>query len=163
MKTFEAKWGLALILISAFATVLCLAVAAFAAMRIVGHGDRGLIWVCVLPLAVVVGCALFTVRGYILTPGAIYIQRLLWATRLPTDGLQSVSFEPHAMRWSIRTFGNGGLFAFTGKFWNRRLGSFRAFVTDLNRTVVLRFPHRTVVLSPSVPEEFVYEIVSAPA
>ena len=105
-------------------------------------------------------CALFTVRGYTIAPDAIYVQRLLWATRLPTDGLQSVTFEPNAMRWSLRTMGNGGLFSFTGRYWSRALGSYRAFVTDLKRTVVLRYPNQTIVLSPTLPEKSVYELAS---
>jgi hypothetical protein len=32
---------------------------------------------------------------------------------------------------------------------------YRAWVTDLRRTVVLGFPERTIVLSPDNPEEFV--------
>ena len=49
------------------------------------------------------------------------------------------------MRRGIRTFGNGGGFSFTGFYYNQRLRSYRAFVTDLRRTVVLRYAARTVV------------------
>ena len=64
------------------------------------------------------------------------------------------------MRRSIREFANGGLFSYTGGFHNSVLGSYRAFVTDHARTVVLRFPDRAagdrvVVLSPDDPEAFV--------
>ncbi len=62
------------------------------------------------------------------------------------------------MRTCLRTCGNGGMFSFTGWYWSRPLGHFRAFVTDLNRTVVLRFADRTLVVSPEHPEEFVREI-----
>ena len=62
------------------------------------------------------------------------------------------------MRWSTRTFGNGGLFSFTGFFRNKALGAYRAFVTDPHQTVVLHFPTRTVVVSPSAPEQFVHDI-----
>jgi PH (Pleckstrin Homology) domain-containing protein len=72
--------------------------------------------------------------------------------------LRSAQFEPDAMRQSIRTFGSGGLFSFTGCYRNKALGAYRAFVTDPHRTVVLHFPTRTVVVSPSAPEEFVHDI-----
>ncbi len=121
--------------------------------------DRGTIsWVVLLPFTIIAGGALFTIRGYMVTPDAVLVHRLFWTTRLPLTGLQSARFEPDAMSASIRTFGNGGLFSFSGFFRNKALGTYRAFVTDPNRTVVLRFPSRTVVVSPSTPEDFVHEI-----
>jgi hypothetical protein len=86
---------------------------------------------------------------------------LFWATPLSLAGLQSASYEPRAMRWSLRTFGNGGFFSFSGFYRNRRLGAYRAFVTDLKRTVVLRFLTRTIVVSPAAPEQFVLDVVAA--
>jgi Bacterial PH domain len=65
---------------------------------------------------------------------------------------------PKAMNKSLRTCGNGGGFSFTGWYWSKSLGFYRAFVTDLNRTVVLRFENRTVVVSPGEPEDFVGEL-----
>jgi len=58
------------------------------------------------------------------------------------------------MRRSLRTCGNGGFFSFTGFYWSKSLKSFRAYVTDLNRTVVLRYDRRTVVVSPESPDDF---------
>ncbi len=52
------------------------------------------------------------------------------------------------MKGSIRTFGNGGLFCFSGRFRNRKLGSYRAFATDPKLAVVLRFPDKIVVVTP---------------
>jgi hypothetical protein len=60
-------------------------------------------------------------------------------------------------------FGNGGLFSFTGLFRNRSLGTYRAFLTDLHRTVVLHFSKRTVVLSPSAPDDFVHDVAASRA
>ncbi len=58
---------------------------------------------------------------------------------------------------TILCVGNGGLFSFTGFFRNKALGTYRAFVTDPRKTVVLHFPRRTVVISPGSPKEFVHE------
>jgi hypothetical protein len=104
------------------------------------------------------GAALFVVRGYAVTSGELAIQRLLWTTRLPLAGLQSAEVSPDIMRGSLRLFGNGGMLSITGLYRNRALGNYRAFVTDLKRTVVLRFPKRTIVISPENPEQFVTEI-----
>lgn len=159
MKTYKAPWSTLLIVISVLATLLCLGVT-FGAPWLSGpkhHGAMGM-WLRWLPLALVFGCGLFTVRGYALTPDAILVHRLFWATRLPRAGLQSAEFVPNAMCKSIRTCGNGGFFSFTGFYWNKTLKSYRAYVTDPRRTVILRYERRTIVVSPEAPEDFVREL-----
>ena len=73
-------------------------------------------------------------------------------------GLESAQIEPDAMRRSLRTFGNGGAFSFSGIYYNKRLGSYRAFVTDPRRTVVLCYANRRIVLSPAAPQAFVSDL-----
>lgn len=111
-----------------------------------------------LPVVVVVACVLFVIRGYSVVPGTLEIHRLLWTTRIPLEGLKEIRSEPGAMRGSLRLCGNAGLFSFTGWFWNKPLGIYRAFVTDTHRTVVLRVAKRTLVLSPADPEAFVRDV-----
>lgn len=111
-----------------------------------------------LPLLLLPGAALFIIRHYTIESEALAIQRLLWTTRLPLAGLQSAEVLPDAMRGSLRLFGNGGMFSITGRYRNRALGNYRAYVTDLTKTVVLRFSTRTIVVSPENPERFVAEI-----
>jgi hypothetical protein len=95
------------------------------------------------------------------TPSALLVHRLFWSTRLPLAELKSAQVEPRAMRWSVRTFGNGGLFSFSGWYYNTFLGAYRAFVIDPNQTVVLHLGRRSVVVSPAKPEEFVREILAS--
>ena len=162
MKHFNAPWGWGLWLTSILATATLLAVPIVAGLSMAREGAKGPAWlVLVVPPAILVGTALFMVRGYTVAPGSLFVHRLFWATRLPLAGLQSATFEPNAMRCSLRTFGNGGLFAFCGWYRNRRLGSFRAYVTDLKRTVVLRYPTSTVVISPAAPERFILDVTTA--
>lgn len=140
---------------STFATLVCLG-ASYALWTLpVDASEAVRFWLALLPLAIVLLCALFVVRGYSITHDALLIHRLFWKTRLPLGGLESVKFDPDATRRSIRVFGNGGFFAFTGYFRNKELGSYRAFMTDRRRAVVLRFPDRVIVISPDRPEEFV--------
>jgi hypothetical protein len=156
MKTYKAPWSKLLIVMSVLATVLCVGIA-FAVCFLPGPIRGGWLGAALrwLPLVLVPGAALFAVRGYTITPDAIRVRRLFWDTRLPREGLQSATFEPGAMCKSIRTCGNGGLFSFTGWYWSKRLKSYRAFVTDLSRTVVLRYERRTFVVSPDDPGDFV--------
>jgi hypothetical protein len=155
MKHYKARWCVLLVVISTVLTALCLG-QAFAEFR--HHGASA--WVGWLLLALVIGCALFTVRGYTVTPEAILVHRLLWSTRVPRAGLQSARRERQSWWRGIR-IGNGGFFSFTGWRWSPGLGFYRVFATNAADRVVLRYPHRTVVVSPSPPDDFVRELAVA--
>lgn len=111
-----------------------------------------------LPAAIVMGCLVFMVRGYVVTDRELIIQRLGWANRWSLARLESVTVDPQAMRYSLRLWGNGGLFAFCGWFRNKKLGLYRAFATDPKRSVVLRFGSQTIVVTPDDPNAFVRAI-----
>jgi hypothetical protein len=144
-----------LIGVSSFLTLLCLGIGVDASLRSQGAA----VWLGWLPVVLGLACALFAVRGYTIMPEAILVHRLLWTTELPRVGLESARYAPNAMRWSIRKFGNGGFFSFSGFYWNKALGLYRAYVTDPARTVVLRYSsRRTVLLSPAAPLDFVREL-----
>jgi hypothetical protein len=153
--TFKAPWGKALRWMSAFSVVLLLGI--FITIWVVDKSPASRFALLLLP-ALLGGTALFLIREYTIEPRELLIRRLLWTTRLPLAGLKSATFQPEAMRGSFRLFGNGGMFSFTGWYRNRALGTYRAFVTDLNKTLVLKFEKRTIVISPENPEQFIAEI-----
>jgi hypothetical protein len=162
MKHYKAPWCVLLTVFSAVLTVFFLGLPFGLWFGLRSHGVP--LWTDLWPLVFVLGAALFTIRGYTVTDDAILVRRLFWATRLPRAGLQSVRFQPNAMRWSLRTFGNGGFFSISGFYWSKPLGAYRAFVTDPRRTVVMRYARRTVVVSPDAPEELVCQLaVAGPA
>ncbi len=154
MRHFRAPWSISLILIS------CLTSLVLVALSVYAWRDTHLVApVC---LAILFGASLFTIRGYTVLDEVILVHRLLWATRLPRGPIVSVVFDPKLLRSSVKFFGNGGLFSFTGLYWNRQLGRYRAFVTDQSRALILRYPDRTVVLSPESPQAFVSALAPAP-
>jgi hypothetical protein len=57
----------------------------------------------------------------------------------------------------LRLWGNGGLFAATGIFWNKVYGVYRAYVTSARYTdyVLVETPTRKILISPENPGEFV--------
>ena len=145
---FKAPWGTTLQIVSLLTTIVLLAVAAVP--------SSGPIWpVRILSLALLVGALPFVVRGYEIRGDALLIRRLFWNTRVELAGLQSAQHDPTVLCHSVRTCGNGGLFSFTGWYWNRKIGAYHAYATDLRRAVVLTFVHRRVVVSPDRPEDFV--------
>lgn len=157
--TYPAPWGRALRIVSTLVSLICLGLVFlnWAALPGVPPGPVTLL-LSLLPLALVLACVPFLIRGYSLTPHTLIIHRLFWETRIPLRGLQSATIKPLAMRGSLRLMGNGGLFSFTGYYRNRTLGTYRAFVTDLHRTVILRFADRTLLVSPDCPEAFIQDL-----
>lgn len=153
MKTYRAPWGKTLR--GSSAVLVVLAVAYPVGMSFLPGVPSWVPWL--LPV-IVLGCLPFVVRGYAITGDEILIRRLFWTTRLDCSGLTSAEAQPRAMSGSLRTCGNGGGFSFTGWYWNKNLGAYRAFVTDPDRTVVLRFGKRTLVVSPEAPEDFAAEL-----
>lgn len=159
MKTYQAPWGNPLRIISLMLVILSVAsIAATSYLRpFISSAFLAPVIQWLLPV-IVLGCLPFTIRSYTITEDAILIRRLFWTTRLSRRGLTSAEFLPQAMKGGLRTCGNGGAFSFTGWYWSKSLGFYRAFVTDLNRTVVLRFGKRIMVISPEEPENFVREL-----
>lgn len=158
MKTFKAPWPVSLHLISWVATIIVVVAAILGSHALRQRGFVGI--TLLLPKiggsALIFGAALFTVRAYAVTADAILVRRLFWWTRIPREELSSAEIDPDAITWkTIRTFGNGGFYSFTGWFWNKRIGSFRAFITDASRCVVLRFETKTILVSPDNPDAFV--------
>ncbi|HKS56692.1 MAG TPA: PH domain-containing protein [Steroidobacteraceae bacterium] len=96
------------------------------------------------------------VRGYVLAEDAITVRRGVGETRLPLAGLRSVTAQADAMRhWPLVLLGNQGFLSITGRCWSKRLGWYRAFVTDRSRAVVLRYADRTILISPHDPQQFI--------
>jgi hypothetical protein len=116
--------------------------------------DFGIVVAATLPTALLL-CLAFVVTGYAVDRHTLYVRRLLWSTRFPLAGLRRVYPLSGLCKGTLRVFGNGGLFAFTGLYRNRELGLFRLFATDLRHSVVLVLPKRTVVVTPAEPTEFV--------
>lgn len=155
-KTFAAPWGRLLKGTSIFVVVLFAAI--IVSDSFILRAARVPAWLHPATagalLAVLLGCLPFVIRGYVVTDEGILIRRLWWNTVLPKADIISVEVVPNAMRKSLRTCGNGGLFSFTGFYWSKQLGHYKAYVNDLNRTVVVRTKKRTAVLSPDDPEAF---------
>jgi len=150
-KEFAAPWGRLLKGMSSGVVVLMVGIAAMAVI------DGSGLLILLLPLSLILALP-FIIRGYAISKNMLVIKRLRWETKFSLEDLQSLEVDPKAMKGSIRLCGNGGLFSFTGLYRNKALGNYRAFINDWKNTVVLRFPKRTIVVSPDDPTGFVKAI-----
>ena len=153
-----AAWSTSLKVVSLLGTVALCGVS-YAAYRAVpvpsGFTHNFGLGVALVPLAVLLGAVFFVVAGYTVEGGQLRVERLVSSTRVPLSGLRRVWVDPGVCKGSLRVVGNGGLFSFSGWFYNRRLGRYRLFATDPRSAVVLQFSDRVVVVSPATPHAFV--------
>lgn len=158
---FKAPWDKSLIFSTILFSAILLGVVLIGVL--VREERSNFFWLLamvVLPLAILIASAAYGIRGYELVNNTLYIQRFGWNSKIPLAQLINAERDPQAMENSLRTWGNGGLFGVTGWFRNNRLGSYRAYATAPQRSVVLRFPQRTLVLTPENPEQFVREVLA---
>jgi hypothetical protein len=156
-----ASWPTSLKLISFFGLILLLGVSYQAWLAVPPAASAGefthrfgLTVAAILPI-LLFGSVLFIVRGYSITATHLYIHRLLWKTAIPLKGFSDIEFAPDKLKCSMRLFGNGGLFAFTGLYQNKTMGRFRLFATDFNCAVILYLASKTVVITPKQPQVLV--------
>ncbi len=154
-RYFNAPWGTMLKVISLLGTVLLIGV--FGGMALTGRASTAITMALylVIPLLTLSISLLFTVRGYSISGNSFSVRRLLWYTDIDISMLKTVECDPKAMTGSIRTFGNGGLYSFSGRYKSGKLGTFKAYVTDFKKCVVIKTAGQTVVVSPENPELFV--------
>jgi hypothetical protein len=147
---FPAPWSTVVKVLSALVTLLLIGISVVVSWKFGTHFVA-----VVLPLVVLGGAALFTIRGFEIDGSEILVQRLLWKTRIDLAGVERIWASPSAMEKSWRVFGNGGLYSISGLYRNRKLGSYRAFAMDPKHSVVLEWPDHRVVVTPGRPQDFV--------
>jgi hypothetical protein len=95
------------------------------------------------------------IRRYRLLGDEIVVARAWLTVRHPLAGLTAVETDREALRGAWKLWGNDGLGAYAGRFRSKKLGNFRAYVSDPECAVVLRWSDRCLVVSPAQPSEFI--------
>jgi hypothetical protein len=100
-------------------------------------------------------CYLYAPIAYELTGDELTVRFRLGQKVFPAvTGCETLSARPPM---GLRLWGNGGLFAATGIFWNQAYGVYRAYVTSARYQdyVLVETRTRKVLISPENPAEFV--------
>lgn len=159
-----APWSPTLKLISVLSVIILLGTGIWALHLCATTSDDPMVAVLLLggtAWGIVLISALFMVRGYTLDGQLLRVQRLLWSTTIDLHGITAVSDGTLLYPGSLRLFGNAGVLSFCGLFYNRRIGTYRAFVTNWGRAVVLERRRRPVVVSPSDPKAMAVAVQAA--
>jgi hypothetical protein len=155
MKRFQATLGRKVIIITGLVAVILIVVSSTAIASQPDMNPVARSALVILPIAALGTGLLFRVWGYDLHDDHIRVRRIALPVRLPIAPLKSVEKVPDLLNRSLRTFGNGGLFGFYGRFWKPGLGKFHAYVTNPENTVVLKSDEKMIALSPDQPQVFV--------
>jgi hypothetical protein len=110
-------------------------------------------WIAPVVLAVV--WFLGRIRCYRMVEDELRIELPFRTVRFSLAGLQSVTPDRDALRRKFKIAGNDGLGSISGRFRSKHLGPFRAYVSDGEHAVVLRWPDRCLVISPQQHSLFV--------
>ncbi len=148
---FPARVGKTVVITSSVSVLLCVGVAAMMFFMVAPEVPDSK-WLALPVLALPLLSLPFLVRGYRIDGRSLVVERLLHTNRVDLRGLRSVDYRPKAFAGVIRTFGNGGLFSFTGRYWSRELGHFRAFAMDTGPALMLHWDDRRVLLTPADPQ-----------
>lgn len=107
-------------------------------------------------LTLVVGTFLFSVTGYTVDAGTVTINRWLYNAKINrADITESRIVSDEDMKWTIRTFGVGGLFGYYGRFTNTNLGGMTWYATQRGNYVLLVAGGKKIILTPDEPEAFI--------
>lgn len=103
---------------------------------------------------ILLGAWAYAPRRYEISATGIQIHRPRNTIVIPYGDIQLVrELQPQDMKGTVRTFGNGGLFGFTGRFYNRQLGHFQMQATAWRKGVLVK-AQKTVIITPHPQPRF---------
>jgi hypothetical protein len=140
---------------TAIKVITGLVLAMTAAMLVVGVKVCGLLWGGGILATIILFCYLYAPIAYELAGDELTVRFRLGQKVFPAvTRCSTLSARPPM---GVRLWGNGGLFAATGIFWNKEYGVFRAYVTSARYQdyVLVATRTRRILISPENPVEFV--------
>lgn len=99
-------------------------------------------------------------RMYKIVNGELIVERATpWKDiHVSLSDIKSVESLPKISLFSLRLWGNGGLFCVSGTFFSFRLGKYRASVTSIRDLLLIRYGKKALVISPAEPLSFKMEL-----
>ncbi|MFH1478096.1 MAG: PH domain-containing protein [Verrucomicrobiota bacterium] len=119
-----------------------------------GLHDKNLMVGSVILGTIALVCFLLAPASYDVSNGCLTV--VLHAGRSNFGKIVGCAKITERLPFTIRLFGNGGLFAGTGIFWNKRDGIFHVYATSARRqdAVLVQTEKYKVLLTPENPQSF---------
>ena len=95
-------------------------------------------------------CYFYRTMAFVVERDRIVIKRPVKDIIISIESIQEVFVATkESMRWTVRTFGVGGLFGYFGKFWNKEYGNMTWYATRRNNyIVVVTKKGKKIILTP---------------
>lgn len=119
-----------------------------------GFHDQNLMFGGILLAIVAFVCYLLTPASYDVSNGCLTV--LLHAGRRSFGEIVECASLAERPPFSIRLFGNSGLFGVTGIFWNKHYGIFRVYASSARQQdlVLVQTKKYKVLITPQDPQAF---------
>jgi Bacterial PH domain len=167
---FQAPWDRTLRISTAIATTIAFAVVASTAIVLFhvtgaagmsGSAAGAVVAFVLAATTASVGLAwALAPRGYSIEGNRLRVERPLRPVDVPLREIRAAGALPEgSLAGSLRVAGSGGLFGYYGRFWSRRLGSYRMYATRRTGLVVVDAADR-FVLSPEPADRFLEDLLS---
>lgn len=157
--TFKASWGKSTKVVTLLTVVIVLALI-YALLLSAKTYDTGLYIVSLLLFSILFISWGFSTTGYEINEHDIIIKRPFGKITYQKSSVKEIEqLLAKEMKFSIRTFGNGGLFGFYGSFYNKKYGNMKWFVSNFHQLVLLHMDGgKKILVSPDNPEDFIAAI-----
>lgn len=112
-----------------------------------------LISTIVLVVSTFIFCYLYRPLGYVVDGNKLIIRRPIKDIMIDFNTIKD-AFLPtkESMKWTIRTFGNGGIFGYFGRFRNGTYGGMTWYATRTsNYLIIVTEDNSKIVLTPDDP------------
>jgi hypothetical protein len=106
--------------------------------------------ILLLFVAIVVGGYLFSTQKYLVENNQLVIRRPIGERKISISDIAEIRLVTAGeMFGTIRTFGNGGMFGYYGKYYNRSFGSMTLYTTQkANRVFIRTKSGSKIIISP---------------
>ncbi len=120
------------------------------------HAHFALLFSSVFILILCMVFFLYRPLKYSIENGNIRISRMLGDKIILKDDIKAVRIpSEHDIAWPIRTFGNGGLFGYTGRYYTKHIGSMIWFCSRRNNFILIERKNKLpIVISPDKNKAF---------
>ncbi len=136
-------------------SLLCLLIAAI--VLILAIDMHGWQWVLAVPfMAAIAYCVMKAPIKVRITSTGIELFKIFGKISFPYYRIREISLANIDSDMNLRIWGSGGFFGYTGLFFNKRIGRFRAYMGSIPRAVLIVLENdRKYVISCLQPDKFV--------
>lgn len=165
MTTYKTTTDtLALLIIPGFIAVMVI-VTGVTGYKSIGEIEGGLTTIVaflapVLLTAMLIAFWLYRPAAVTLTDEAVVVERKISKISIPYSDVVQVTLPEHKeLRFAVRTFGNGGLFGYTGKYYKQPYGSMTWYCSQRKNYVLLETSAgKKIVVTPDERDAMVNEL-----